>query len=183
MQVDYHCNNSVLLLKPEKHCDERGFFAETYNLKVLKELGVQTKFVQDNYSFSRLKNVFRGLHIQDAPHAQAKLVRVLSGSILDIVVDLRKESSTFLTHKMFELSKRNFKQIYIPQGFAHGFLTLSPNTEVCYKTSDYYFPDLEISLSWEDRSLNIRLPAKKTDLIISERDKHAISIDQLTEGQ
>jgi|TARA_B100001964_G_scaffold230352_1_gene283731 dTDP-4-dehydrorhamnose 3,5-epimerase len=181
MQVDYHFNNSVLLFKPEKHFDERGFFAEVYNLKVLEELGVKTKFVQDNYSFSRLKNVFRGLHIQNAPHAQAKLVRVLSGSIMDIVVDLRKESSTYLSHKMFELSKRNFKQIYIPQGFAHGFLTLSPNTEVLYKTSDYYFPSLETSLSWEDRALNIKLPIKKSDLIISERDQHAISMDQLKE--
>jgi dTDP-4-dehydrorhamnose 3,5-epimerase len=181
MEVDYHFNNSVLVFRPEKYLDERGFFAETYNLKELKKLGVQTTFVQDNYSFSRSKNVFRGLHFQNAPHAQAKLIRVLSGSILDIVVDLRKESGTYLSHRMFTLSKRNFKQIYIPLGFAHGFLTLSSNTEILYKTSDYYYPDLEKTLSWEDESLNIRLPVKKTDLIISEKDRNAMSINQLIE--
>ena len=88
--------------------DERGFFAETYNLKKLKKLGVQTKFIQDNYSFSKSKNVFRGLHFQSSPHAQAKLIRVLSGSILDIVVDLRQESDSYLSHRMFTLSKKNF---------------------------------------------------------------------------
>ena len=109
MKIDYHFNNSVLVFKPEKYFDERGFFAETYNLKELNKIGLQTTFVQDNYSFSRSKNVFRGLHFQNTPHAQAKLIRVLSGSILDIVVDLRKESDTYLSHKMFTLSKRNFK--------------------------------------------------------------------------
>jgi len=180
MKIDYHFNNSVLVFKPEKYFDERGYFSETYNLKELNKIGLQTTFVQDNYSFSRSKNVFRGLHFQNSPHAQAKLIRVLSGSILDIVVDLRKESDTYLSHRMFTLSKRNFKQIYIPVGFAHGFLTLSSNTEILYKTSDYYYPDLEKTLSWEDESLNIQLPVKKTDLIISEKDKNAMSIDQLT---
>ena len=108
MEVDYHFNNSVLLFKPKKYFDDRGFFSETCNLKQLKELGVQAKFVLDGVSFSRSKNVFRGLHFQKAPHAQAKLVRVLSGSILDIVVDLRKESASYLTHKMFNLSKNVF---------------------------------------------------------------------------
>ena len=122
------------------------------------------------------------MHFQNAPHAQAKLVRVLAGSILDIVVDLRKDSDSYLAHKIFKLSKRNFKQIYIPKGFAHGFLTLSSNTEVFYKTSDFYYPDLEKTLSWEDESLNIKLPVKNTDLIISEKDRKAMSIDQLMEG-
>jgi len=181
MEVDYHFNNSVLLFKPKKHYDDRGFFSETYNLKKLRELGVQTKFVQDNFSFSRSKNVFRGLHFQNAPHAQAKLVRVLAGSILDIVVDLRKDSDSYLAHKIFKLSKRNFKQIYIPKGFAHGFLTLSSNTEVFYKTSDFYYPDLEKTLSWDDESLNIKLPVKTNHLIISEKDRNAMSIDQCIE--
>jgi len=181
MEVDYHFNNSVLLFKPKKYIDDRGFFSETCNLKQLKELGVQAKFVLDGVSFSRSKNVFRGLHFQKTPHAQAKLVRVLSGSILDIVVDLRKDSTSYLSHKIFNLSKRNFKQIYIPQGFAHGFLPLSSNTEVFYKLSDFYYPDLAQSLSWEDESLNIKLPVKKTDLIIDEKDRNAMSIDQLVE--
>ena len=181
MKVDYYFNNAVLLLKPEKFVDDRGFFSETYNLKELQKLGVKAKFVQDNFSFSRSTNVFRGLHFQSAPHAQAKLIRVLSGSILDIVVDLRKESASYLSHKMFNLSKRNFKQLYIPTGFAHGFLTQSSNTEVFYKTSDFHYPDLEKTLSWEDESLNIKLPVKKTDLIISEKDRNAMSIDQLIE--
>ena len=179
MEIDYHFNNSVLVFRPEKFFDERGFFSETYNLQELKKLGVQTKFVQDNYSFSKSKNVFRGLHFQSAPHAQAKLIRVLSGSILDIVVDLRQESDSYLSHRMFTLSKKNFKQIYIPTGFAHGFLTLSPNTEILYKTSDYYYPDLEKTLSLKDESLNIKLPVQETDLIISEKDRNAMSISQL----
>ena len=112
MEIDYHFKKSVIVLKPEKFFDERGFFAETYNLRKLKKLGVQTKFIQDNYSFSKSKNVFRGLHFQSPPHAQAKLIRVLSGSILDIVVDLRQESDSYLSHRMFTLSKKNFKQIY-----------------------------------------------------------------------
>lgn len=182
MEVGYYFNNSVLLLKPEKHTDDRGFFSETYNLKELQKLGVKAKFVQDNFSFSRSKNVFRGLHFQSAPHAQAKLIRVLSGSILDIVVDLRKESASYLSHKMFNLSKRNFKQLYIPTGFAHGFLTLSSNTEVLYKTSDFHYPDLEKTLSCDDESLNIKLPVKTTDLIISEKDRNAVPIDQLIEN-
>ena len=128
------------------------------------------------------KNVFRGLHFQKVPHAQAKLVRVLSGSILDIVVDLRKDSASYLAHKMFRLSKRNFKQIYIPEGFAHGFLTLSPNTEVFYKLSDFYYPDLAQSLSWEDEALNIKLPIKTSDLIIDDKDRNAMKIDQLVEN-
>ena len=179
MEIDYYFNNAVLLFKPEKYVDDRGFFSETYNQKELQKLGVKTKFVQDNFSFSRSKNVLRGLHFQNPPHAQAKLIRVLSGSILDIVVDLRKESASYLSHKMFNLSKRNFKQLYIPRGFAHGFLTLSSNTEVFYKTSDFYYPDLEITLSCEDESLNIKLPIKTTDLIISEKDRNPVPIDQL----
>ena len=181
MEVDYHFNDSVLLFKPVKNFDDRGFFSETFNSKDLKELGIQTKFVLDSVSFSRSKNVFRGLHFQNAPHAQDKLIRVLSGSILDIVVDLRKESSSYLSHKMFHLSKRNFKQIYIPKGFAHGFLTLSSNTEVLYKMSDFYYPSLAKFLSWQDECLNIKLPVKKADLIISEKDKNGMSIDQLIE--
>ena len=182
MEVGYYFNNSVLLLKPEKYTDDRGFFSETYNLKELQKLGVKVKFVQDNFSFSRSKNVFRGLHFQVAPHAQAKLIRVLSGSILDVVVDLRKESASYLSHQMFNLSKRNFKQLYIPIGFAHGFLTLSSNTEVFYKTSDFYYPNLEKTLSCEDESLNIKLPVKTSDLIISEKDRNAVPIDQLIEN-
>lgn len=182
MEVDYHFNKSVLLFKPQKYFDDRGFFSETCNSKELKKLGVETQFVLDGVSFSKSKNVFRGLHFQKAPHTQAKLVRVLSGSILDIVVDLRKDSASYLAHKMFRLSKRNFKQIYIPEGFAHGFLTLSPNTEVFYKLSDFYYPDLAQSLSWEDEALNIKLPIKTSDLIIDDKDRNAMKIDQLVEN-
>ena len=167
------------MLKPRKFHDERGFFSEVYNSKDLEKIGINTKFVQENFSLSKSKNVFRGLHFQQAPHEQAKLIRVLSGSILDVVVDLRKDSNSYLSHKTFELSKRNFRQIYIPEGFAHGFLTLSSRTEISYKTSDFYYPKLERSISWEDKSLKIKLPVKKANLIISDKDKKGSTIKKL----
>ena len=179
MEVDYFFDNSVLLLKPHKFHDDRGFFSEIYSSKELEKIGIDTKFVQENFSLSKSKNVFRGLHFQKTPHEQAKLIRVLYGSILDIVVDLRKDSNSFLSHKTFKLSKDNFTQIYIPKGFAHGFLTLSSKTEISYKTSDFYYPELERSISWEDKSLKIKLPVKKTDLIISDKDKSALTVDEV----
>jgi len=179
MEVEYFFDNSVFLLKPTKFFDDRGFLSETYNSKELEKIGINTKFVQENFSLSKSKNVFRGLHFQKSPHEQAKLIRVLSGSILDIVVDLRKDSNSYLTYKTFKLSKKNFKQIYIPKGFAHGFLTLTSKTEISYKTSDFYYPELERSMSWEDKSLKIKLPVKKSDLIISEKDKRALKVSQL----
>ncbi len=143
----------IILLTPRVYKDERGYFMESYNQKKV-ELLIKDHFVQDNESVSH-KNVLRGLHFQLPPQAQSKLMRVVKGSILDIAVDLRKESSTFGKHFKHVLSGENKKQLYIPVGFAHGFLSLEDNTILNYKCSDYYEASAEASIRWNDPDLNI----------------------------
>ncbi len=143
----------IILLTPRVYKDERGYFMESYNQKKV-ELLIKDHFVQDNESVSH-KNVLRGLHFQLPPQAQSKLMRVVKGSILDIAVDLRKESSTFGKHFKHVLSGENKKQLYIPVGFAHGFLSLEDNTILNYKCSNYYEASAEASIRWNDPDLNI----------------------------
>lgn len=155
--------------------DERGFFQEIYNEKDFKELGINEKFVQDNYSFSK-RAVLRGLHFQEK-NIQAKIVRVTKGKIYDVVIDLRKNSKTFGKYFGVVLSQVNKKSIYIPKGFAHGFLSLENNTEILYKCSDIYEPKYESGILWNDQTLNIdwkfeEFQIKKEELIISEKDKN-----------
>lgn len=159
----------IILLTPRVYQDERGYFMESYNQKKV-EILIKDHFVQDNESESH-KNVLRGLHFQLPPHAQSKLIRVIKGSILDIAVDLRKESSTYGKHFKHILSGENKKQLYIPVGFAHGFLSLENNTILNYKCSDYYDAKAEASILWNDPDLAIDWGIENP--ILAEKDRLA----------
>lgn len=160
----------VLVVTPGKHGDERGFFSETYKHSELVRHGVDHTWVQDNHSMSGKRGVVRGLHFQSPPRAQAKLIRVLSGAILDVVVDVRKSSSTYGAHVAVELSSDNWKQLYVPIGMAHGFCTISDRTEVLYKTSSEYAPEAEGGLLWNDPTLGIRWPISSSEATVNKRD-------------
>ena len=170
--------SGLLIIKPQKISDKRGFFSETYNKKIFYKQKIKIDFVQDNYSYSKYKYTLRGLHFQSPPYAQDKLVRVLSGSIIDVAVDLRKKSKTYKKHFKIILSKQNQKQLLIPKGFAHGFLTLEKNTEVMYKTSNYYSKKHDKGIFWSDKNLNIKWK-KKIKPILSNKDLNNPSLDDL----
>ena len=161
----------VKILKPKKFGDHRGFFSETYNKKILSELGIDMDFVQDNHSLSVEKGVIRGLHYQTPPFAQDKLVRVVHGAILDVAVDMRKSSPTFGKHITAVISADNWEQILVPAGFAHGFCTLEENTEVIYKVTNYYAPDHDTGIRWNDPELGIDWPISENEAILSDKDK------------
>jgi dTDP-4-dehydrorhamnose 3,5-epimerase len=148
----------VLIIEPDVFGDSRGWFFESYSEQKLKDAGIEADFVQDNHSFSATKGTLRGLHFQNAPHAQSKLIRCTRGVVLDVAVDLRKDSATYMEWVSIELSAENKKQFFIPKGFAHGFLTLTDDVEFQYKVDDYYdketdrsicFNDPEIAVDWE----------------------------------
>jgi dTDP-4-dehydrorhamnose 3,5-epimerase len=143
----------LIFVEMPVHSDIRGFFTETYNYQIFADAGISTRFCQDNLSLSA-NNVLRGLHFQRPPFAQAKLVRVIKGRILDVVVDIRKQSATFGKHIVYEMTSDN-RQLFIPEGFAHGFLSLEDDTMVSYKCSNYYQKGSEDGLPWNDESLNI----------------------------
>ena len=161
----------VLVLEPVRHGDRRGFFSETYNRRLFQELGVNCEFVQDNHSLSEQAGVLRGLHIQAPPKAQDKLVRCVAGAILDVAVDIRRGSPTFGKWVSAEISADNWRQIFVPRGFAHGFVTLKPNTEVCYKVSDYYSRDHERGIRFDDPALAIDWRIDRAKAVLSDRDR------------
>ena len=161
----------VLLVIPEIFQDERGFFMETYSKEKMKEAGIENDWAQENHSMSVTKGVLRGLHFQNAPHAQAKLVRVTKGAVYDVIVDLRKDSATFGQWEGFELRDDNFYMLYVPRGFAHGFCTLVDYTEFQYKCDNYYAPESEGAIAWNDPDLKIYWPV--TDPILSKKDAEA----------
>jgi dTDP-4-dehydrorhamnose 3,5-epimerase len=163
----------VLVLRPRAYADSRGSFTETYNRKVLTSLGIPDEFVQDNQSYSRHAGTVRGLHLQLEPHAQGKLVRVLRGRVLDVAVDLRRASATFKRHVVVELTGTEGTQIWIPPGFAHGFCTLEPDTEVLYKVTDYYEPTADRSIRWNDPELAIDWPFDPAQVTLSDKDRRA----------
>lgn len=146
----------VYVITPTVHEDERGYFMETYNERDLAQAGIHARFVQDNESMSE-KGVLRGLHYQKH-YPQAKLVRVIEGTVFDVAVDLRKGSSTFGEWFGLELSENNHKQLFIPEGFAHGFLVLSRQARFCYKVTDFWHPNDEAGLAWDDPDINIQWP-------------------------
>ncbi len=160
----------VLIIEPNMFFDNRGYFCETYNKTILNIIGQEFEFVQDNESCSKL-NVIRGLHFQNPPFEQGKLVRVTHGKVLDIVVDLRKKSKTFAKHISVELSATNNRQLWIPPGFAHGFVSLEDETKLVYKCTKYYNKESEATILWNDRGLNIDWIVNKP--IISEKDTMA----------
>jgi len=160
----------VVLFIPRRISDDRGFFSETFNVRALASGGVTGDFVQDNHSLSVQRGVVRGLHYQLPPAAQDKLVRVTRGSILDIAVDIREGSPTYGQHVAVTLSAENWQQLWVPKGFAHGFCTLEPDTEVVYKATDYYAPEFDRGLRWNDPDLGITWPVTAEGAILSAKD-------------
>lgn len=165
--------DGVLVLTPRRFSDDRGFFSETYNARAFKDAGVPVDFVQDNHSLSVDKGTIRGLHFQAPPFAQAKLVRVLRGRILDVAVDARKDSPDFGKHISVELSAENGAQLFVPAGFLHGFSTLEPNTEVAYKVDAFYDADADGSVLWRDPDLKIDWGIDPAAAVISDKDRDA----------
>jgi dTDP-4-dehydrorhamnose 3,5-epimerase len=161
----------VKLITPPILRDERGFFSETYNRTALANAGIGAEFVQDNHSLSRSKGVLRGLHYQLDPHAQGKLVRVTRGCVFDVALDIRYGSPTFGKHVSATLSAQNWAQLWIPPGFAHAFCTLVPNTEVIYKVTDFYAPQSERGLAFDDPDLAIAWPLPLQQAILSDKDR------------
>lgn len=169
----------AMIIEPEVYGDERGFFFESFNQKKFEQaIGKKVDFVQDNHSKS-VRGVLRGLHYQLPPHAQAKLVRVIQGMVYDVVVDLRTESETFGQWAGEVLSEENKKQLWIPEGFAHGFLTLTDTAELLYKTSDYYMPESERAIAWNDHSISIEWYGLEAEPVLSNKDKVATSFLEL----
>jgi|SRR5271156_2282185 len=161
----------IKLLKPVRHVDSRGFFSEVFKEIVLREHGIAVHFVQDNHSLSTTKGIVRGLHFQIPPFAQAKLLRVTAGAIFDVAVDIRRGSPSFGRHVAAVLSASDGNQIFVPEGFAHGYCTLEPNTEVIYKVSAYYSPEHDCGLLWSDPALGIAWPTSGEEALVSDKDR------------
>lgn len=160
----------VLLITPKRHGDSRGWFAETYNRKALADAGVDFEFVQDNQAFSARRGTVRGLHFQAAPHAQAKLVRVLRGAIYDVAVDIRQGSQTFGRWVGATLTADGGEQLLVPRGFAHGYCTLTDDAELFYKVDGYYAPQAEGGVNWRDPALGIDWPISPEEATLNARD-------------
>lgn len=173
MQIDKTSLDGVLVVTPRRFGDPRGFFSESYNRKAFLDAGIDIEFVQDNHSLSLEQATIRGLHFQAPPHAQAKLVRCGRGTIFDVAVDIRKGSSTYGNWYGIELSFDNGKQLLVPAGFAHGFLTRSPEAEIIYKCSDYYAPETEGALLWNDPEIGIEWGLGDRQPVLSEKDAGA----------
>jgi len=170
----------VKLITLKIHIDDRGSFAETFSLKEYCEvLGIEGGFVQDNISWSH-KGVLRGLHFQEDPYAQGKLVMVMHGSVYDVAVDLRPRSETFGKYVAVELSATSLQQFWIPPGFAHGFLTLEDNTIFMYKCTEYYHPEADAGVLWKDRYLDIDWPDLDVSFILSDKDQHQPTLYDIT---
>lgn len=159
----------LLVLTPRVFQDARGFFLESYSRERFREAGVACEFVQDNHAYSRERGVLRGLHFQAPPHAQAKLVWVTRGAVFDVVVDLRAGSPAFGRWHGFLLTAQNFRRLFIPKGFAHGYVTLEPDTEFMYKVDAPYAPKSEGGLRWDDPDLGVEWPV--ADVLLSDKDK------------
>jgi len=170
----------VFEIVPRKFEDSRGFFSETYNALAAAGAGLDVTFVQDNHSHSARRGVLRGLHYQLPPRAQDKLVRVTHGAILDVAVDIRKSSSTFGQWIALEVSVAKWNQIFIPKGFAHGFVTLTHDTEVVYKVSDYHSPEHERSIRFDDPEIGIEWPSAAFEFLLSEKDQKAPLLSSAT---
>ena len=170
MQIADGALPGIKLITPRRFGDNRGFFSETYNAEAFAQAGIDAVFLQDNHSLSQDRGTVRGLHYQIAPHGQAKLVRVVKGAILDVAVDIRRGSPTFGQHAASILSAENWQQMYIPIGFAHGFCTLEPATEVQYKVTGLYAPMAERGLMWNDPDLGIDWPIDAASAVLSGKD-------------
>lgn len=173
MRVESLAIPEVKVVTPKRFADSRGFFSETYNKRVFDEAGVKADFVQDNHSYSKPRWTVRGLHYQAPPFAQAKLVRVLRGAILDVAVDARKASPSYGRWVSAVLSAENGAQLFVPAGFLHGFATLEPDTEVAYKVDDYYDKASDGAVRWDDPDLGIEWGVPAGEAVVSEKDAAA----------
>jgi dTDP-4-dehydrorhamnose 3,5-epimerase len=163
----------VYEITPRRFGDHRGFFSETYSAPNLAAVGIDHVFIQDNHSLSRMAGVLRGLHYQLPPFAQDKLIRVIRGAILDVAVDVRKNSPTFGSWLTLEISAEKWNQILVPKGFAHGFVTLVPDTEVVYKVTERYAQEHEKSIRFDDPTIGIDWRVPATDITLSDKDRNA----------
>jgi dTDP-4-dehydrorhamnose 3,5-epimerase len=170
MKVERLAIPEVILLTPQRFSDPRGFFSETWNERRFTEAGIPGPFVQDNHALSTERGVVRGLHIQLAPNPQGKLIRAVRGAIWDVAVDVRRGSPTFGQHVAAELSAENWRQLWIPAGFLHGYCTLEPNTEVIYKVTAPWDRQAERGVIWNDPALAIAWPIGAADALLSEKD-------------
>jgi dTDP-4-dehydrorhamnose 3,5-epimerase len=162
----------VKVIVPKRFGDRRGFFAEVYNKRALAEAGIDLDFVQDNHAYSATRGTLRGLHYQRPPATQAKLLRVLRGAVVDVAVDCRVGSPTFGRWVMEELTASNGFQMLCPKGFAHGVLTLEPDTEITYKVDTYFAPELEAGIRFDDPDLAIDWPIAASELVLSDKDRN-----------
>lgn len=169
----------VKIVTPKRFGDHRGFFSETYNRQCFLNAGIAEEFVQDNHSLSVAVGTVRGLHFQSPPFAQAKLVRVARGRILDVAVDIRRSSPTYGRHVAVELSAENGRQLLVPVGFAHGFCTLEPNTEIQYKVTAYYSAAHDHGLAFDDPALGIEWPVPLDQAVLSEKDRKQPQLAEL----
>ena len=172
----------VLEIVPARHEDERGYFSETYNAQALARHGTDIVFVQDNHSLSHQAGVLRGLHFQLPPFAQAKLLRVTRGRIYDVAVDIRKKSATFGQWVGLELSAEKWSQVLVPIGYAHGFVTLEPDTEVLYKVSASYSRDHDRGIRFDDPDIDIAWPIDQDAIILSDKDRAAPFLSEIETG-
>lgn len=173
MRVEATALPEVRLIAPRRHSDARGFFAETWNARAFAEAGIDTAFVQDNHSLSHRAGTVRGLHFQSPPHAQAKLVRCGRGRLFDVAVDIRRGSPRYGQWVGVELSAENGLMLYIPEGFAHGFVTREADTEIVYKCSDFYAPACDGALHWADPDIGIDWGVDPAAAVLSEKDAAA----------
>ncbi|WP_230530743.1 dTDP-4-dehydrorhamnose 3,5-epimerase [Microvirga roseola] len=169
----------VKIVTPKRFGDHRGFFSETYHRQRFAEAGIDTDFVQDNQSLSAAVGTVRGLHFQSEPFAQDKLIRVVRGSILDVAVDIRRSSPTYGRHVAVELSAENGRQLLVPVGFAHGFCTLEPDTEIQYKVSAYYSAAHDHGLAWDDPTVGIAWPVDPARAVLSDKDRRQPTLAEL----
>ena len=181
MKVQQTNIEGVYIIEPMLHGDERGYFMESFSERDFEaQTGLNVRFVQDNESRSR-KGVLRGLHFQKEPYAQAKLVRVVHGKVLDVAVDIRPESPTFGKYVATELSAENHRQMFIPKGFAHGYVVLEDDTVFQYKCDEYYHPEAEGGIAWNDPQIAIDWGVAENEVILSEKDKHRPLLSELCE--
>lgn len=178
MKITKTSIEDLIIIEPMVFKDKRGYFLESYNKEKLEEVLPQINFIQDNESKST-KGVLRGLHFQKPPFDQSKLVRCIQGDVLDVAVDLRKDSPTFGKHESVILSGNNKKQFFIPKGFAHGFIVLSKEAIFAYKVDNSYAPDYDSGIIWNDPNLNIDWRLKENEIIISEKDKNLQNFSEI----
>jgi dTDP-4-dehydrorhamnose 3,5-epimerase len=173
VEIDQTPLRDLLILTPKRFGDNRGFFCESWNRNTFAQHGLEFDFVQDNHSLSQKPGTLRGLHYQTPPHAQDKLVRCGRGRLFDVAVDIRKGSPTYGQWFGIELSFENGKQLLVPKGFLHGFISLEPDTEIIYKCTDFYAPECDAAIRWDDPSIGVDWPTGNSQPVLSEKDINA----------